>query len=129
MQNLFQIVLFCVYIHYLIYIFSFWSKCLEYSVGMVVILTIKHIGFLTNISSLKQIILDQSIGKICIKQFYLLCTFIIWSLFSFWSKCSENSPLQKQSCCVSTSFSYFPSYDKSKNVKDLVGGWESLLKY
>ena len=26
-----------------------------------------------------------------IKQFHLVCTFIIWCLFSFWSECSENS--------------------------------------
>ena len=26
-----------------------------------------------------------------IKQFHLVCTFLIWRLFSIWSKCSENS--------------------------------------
>ena len=33
------------------------------------------------------------LDKMGIKQFLLVCTFIIWCLFSSWSECSEKSPV------------------------------------
>ena len=72
-------------------LFSFWSECSKKSLGTVVILPLIHIGYLQlTISSLKQLILDQP-RQMGIKQFHLLCTFIIWCLFSFWSECSKKS--------------------------------------
>ena len=31
------------------------------------------------------------VDKMGIKQFHLVCTFIIWSLFSIWNECSKNN--------------------------------------
>ena len=70
--NKYQTVPFGACIHNLI----FWSNWPENSPDVVVILPLK-------ISSLKQYVLEQ-INKMSIKQFHLMCTLIIWHLFSFW---------------------------------------------
>ena len=75
-------------------LFSSWTKCSEMSLGTVMILPLIHIGDLwLTFSPLKQVILDQSRQNRYPrwKQFHLVCTFIIWCLFSSWSKYSEKS--------------------------------------
>ena len=72
-------------------LFSSLTKCSEKSLGTVVILPLIHIGDLwLTFSSLKQLILDQT-RQNRYQQFHLMCTFIIWCLFSSWTKYSEKS--------------------------------------
>ena len=89
-QNRYQTVpLVCTFIIWCL--FSSWSKCSEKSLGTVVILPLIHIGDLwLTFSSLKQLILDQT-RQNRHQTVHLVCTFIIWCLFSSWSKCSEKS--------------------------------------
>ena len=55
-------------------------QCSESSLGTAVNLLLIHIGQL-QLTGLKEVIPDKSV----IKQFHLVCTFIILCLFTFWT--------------------------------------------
>ena len=83
-QNGCQTVPFSVYIHNLMFYFLFGvSVNSENSLRTVVILPLIYIGYLQHMfSGLNQLIYLTKPNKMGIKQFYLVCTFILWCLFN-----------------------------------------------
>ena len=91
-QNRYQTVPFSLYIHNLMFCFHRGVSVLKRALVRLWFYHLAiHIGDLwLTFSSLKRLILDQT-RQNRYKQFHLVCTFIIWCLFSSWSKCSEKS--------------------------------------